>query len=242
LSPFIIAISITVVTVIIFSSYSIMPAYAHISKTFGNITIEVGWSNEPPLAGQINNVIIQVNKTSGSNSTLVRNALLEMDTLVKYGGVTKSIDFQPSEESEGIYEAQIIPTRIGSYDLILNGTIQGQSVLNAEIPLDDVESPQKISFPDSSESGTSAASPPDTQNANTGIGTQVEATLSQLADDTGTNKDNIDKLAKNYANLQKSVQDFKNSADRSYMIGVTAIGVGAAGILIASAALSRKKY
>jgi hypothetical protein len=242
LSPFIIAISITVVTVIIFSSYSIMPAYAHISKTFGNITIEVGWSNEPPLAGQINNVIIQVNKTSGSNSTLVRNALLEMDTLVKYGGVTKSIDFEPSEESEGIYEAQIIPTRIGSYDLILNGTIQGQSVLNAEIPLDDVESPQKISFPDSSESGTSAASPPDTQNANTGIGTQVEATLSQLADDTGTNKDNIDKLAKNYANLQKSVQDFKNSADRSYMIGVTAIGVGAAGILIASAALSRKKY
>jgi hypothetical protein len=69
-----IAISITIVTVIIFSSYSIMPAYAHISKTFGNITIEVGWSNEPPLAGQINNVIIQVNKTSSSNSSPVRNA------------------------------------------------------------------------------------------------------------------------------------------------------------------------
>lgn len=219
-----------------------MPAYAHISKTFGNITIEVGWSNEPPLAGQINNVIMQINKTSGSNSTLVRNALSEMDTLVKYGGVTKSIDFQPSEESEGIYEAQIIPTRIGSYDLVLNGTIQGQSILNSEIPLDDVESPQKISFPDSSDGGTSAASPPDTQNANTRIGTQVEAILSQLADDTATNKDNIDKLAKNYANIQKSFQDFKDSADRSYMIGVTAIGVGAAGILIASAALSRKKY
>lgn len=237
-----IAISITVVTVIIFSSYSIMPVYAHISKTFGNITIEVGWSNEPPLAGQINNAIIQVNKTSGSNSALVRNALSEMDTLVKYGGVTKSIDFQPSEESEGLYEAQIIPTRIGSYDVILNGTIQGQSILNAEIPLDDVESPQKISFPDSSESGTSGASPPDTQNANTRIGTQVEAILSQLADDINTNKDNIDKLTKNYANIQKSFQDFKDSADRSYMIAVTAIGVGAAGILIASAAFSRKKY
>jgi hypothetical protein len=237
-----IAISITVVTVITFSSYSVMPAYAHISKTFGNITIEVGWSNEPPLAGQINSAIIQVNKTSGSNSALVRNALSEMDTLVKYGGVTKSIDFQPSEESEGLYETQIIPTRIGSYDVILNGTIQGQSILNAEIPLDDVESTQKISFPDSSESGTSAASPPDTQNANTRIGTQVEAILSQLADDINTNKDNIDKLTKSYANIQKSFQDFKDSADRSYMIGVAAIGVGAAGILIASAAFSRKKY
>ena len=219
-----------------------MPAYAHISKTFGNITIEVGWGIEPPLAGQINNAIIQVNKTSGSNSVLVRNALSEMDTLVKYGGVTKSIDFEPSEESEGLYEAQIIPTRIGSYDLVLNGTIQGQSIPNAEIPLDDVESPQKISFPDSSESGTSTASPPDSQNANTRIETQVEAILSQLADDINTNKDNIDKLTKNDANIQKSFQDFKNSADRSYMIGVTAIGVGAAGILIASAAFSRKKY
>jgi hypothetical protein len=237
-----IAISITVVTVITFSSYSVMPAYAHISKTFGNITIEVGWSNEPPLAGQINSAIIQVNKTSGSNSALVRNALSEMDTLVKYGGVTKSIDFQPSEESEGLYETQIIPTRIGSYDVILNGTIQGQSILNAQIPLDDVESPQKISFPDSSESGMGAASPPDTQNANTRIGTQVEAILSQLADDINTNKNNIDKLTKNDANIQKSFQDFKDSADRSYMIGVTAIGVGAAGILIASAAFSRKKY
>jgi hypothetical protein len=66
--------------------------------------------------------------------------------------------------------------------------------------------------------------------------------LSQLADNINTNKDNIDKLTKNDANIQKSFQDFKNSADRSYMIGVTAIGVGAAGILIASAALSRKKY
>ena len=238
-----IAISITVVTVIIFSAYSgrDMPAYAHISKTFGNITTEVGWSNEPPLAGQINNVIVQVNKASVSNSTPVRNALSEMDTLVKYGGVTKSIDFQPSEESEGMYEAQIIPTRIGSYGLILNGTIQGQSIPNAEIPLDDVESPQKISFPDSSEIGVSVASPT-TQNTNTRIGTQVEAILSQLAADIDTNKADIDKLAKNYANIQKSFQDFKNSADRSYMIGVTAIGIGAAGILIASAAFSRKKY
>ena len=237
-----IAISITVVTVIIFSAYSIMPAYAHISKTFGNITTEVGWSNEPPLAGQINNVIVQVNKASVSNSTPVRNALSEMDNLVKYGGVTKSIDFQPSEESEGMYEAQIIPTRIGSYGLILNGTIQGQSIPNAEIPLDDVESPQKISFPDSSEIGVSVASPTNTQNTNTRIGTQVEAILSQLAADIDTNKADIDKLAKNYANIQKSFQDFKNSADRSYMIGVTAIGIGAAGILIASAAFSRKKY
>jgi hypothetical protein len=126
--------------------------------------------------------------------------------------------------------------------LILNGTIQGQSIPNAEIPLDDVESTQKISFPDSSEIGVSVASPTNTQNTNTRIGTQVEAILSQLAADIDTNKADIDKLAKNYANIQKSFQDFKNSADRSYMIGVTAIGIGAAGILIASAAFSRKKY
>jgi hypothetical protein len=51
--------------------------------------VEVGWSNEPPLVGELNNVIVQVNQTSsGKNSqqTPVINALASMNILVKYGG------------------------------------------------------------------------------------------------------------------------------------------------------------
>ena len=94
------------ITVFAFSTQ--VPVYAHISKTFGNFTVEVGWSNEPSLVGEINNAIVQVNKGTESNSTPVRNALSEMYVLVKYGGVTKTLDFKPSEQSAGIYQAEMI--------------------------------------------------------------------------------------------------------------------------------------
>jgi hypothetical protein len=46
----------------VFISNTHVPIYAHISETFGNFTVEAGWSNEPPIVGEINNVIVQVNK------------------------------------------------------------------------------------------------------------------------------------------------------------------------------------
>ena len=220
----------------VFASSTQVPVYAHISKTFGNFTVGVGWSNEPSLVGEINNAIVQVNKGTESNSTPVRNALDEMYILVKYGGVTKTLDFKPSEQSAGLYQAEMIPTRLGSYSLVLNGTLQGQSIVNAEIPLDDVESKQKLSFPDSGNLGEGA----NTNTPASSIGAEVERILSQLTNDIDVTKVDIDTLAKNDANIQKSFQDVKKTADRSYMIGITGIGVGVAGIVIAAVAFSRK--
>ena len=220
----------------VFASGTQVPVYAHISKTFGNFTVEVGWSNEPSLVGEINNAIVQVNKGTESNSTPVRNALAEMYILVKYGGVTKTLDFKPSEQSAGLYQAEMIPTRLGSYSLVLNGTLQGQSIVNAEIPLDDVESKQKLSFPDSGNTGEGT----NTNTPATSIGAEVERILSQLTNDIDVTKGDIDTLAKNDANIQKSFQDVKKTADRSFLIGITGMGVGVAGIVIAVVAFSRK--
>jgi hypothetical protein len=219
----------------VFMSNTAMPVYAHISKTFGNFTVEAGWSNEPPLVGEINNAIVQVNKGTENSYTPVRSALAGIYILVKYGGVTKTLDFEPSEQSAGLYEAKMIPTRLGSYSLVLNGTIQEQSIVNAEIPLDDVEGKQKLSFPDSGDSSEGTTNTPDTS-----IGAEVERILSQLTNDIDATKGDIDTLAKNDANMQKSFQDVKNTADRSYMIGITGMGVGVAGIVIAAVAFSRK--
>src|ERR671933_1644902 len=92
---------LTVLLVFSFSNAKI--AYAHITKKFGNIQVEVGWSNEPPLVGELNNVIVQVNQTSGKNShTPVVNALGNMDAAIKYGGLTKPLDFVPSVQTLGI--------------------------------------------------------------------------------------------------------------------------------------------
>lgn len=218
-------------------------AYAHITKKFGNITLEVGWSNEPILVGELNNVIIQVNQTSGgknNNSTAVVNALADMNIVVKYGGATKPLDFVPSEVTEGLYNGRMIPTRIGSYSLVMNGTIQGQKFNNTEIPLDLVEGKEKISFPDTSSSATGGGGV-DIATANNNIGPRLQGIVSQLANDIDSAKGGIGVIAKSNADTQKSIQNLKGAADRSYMIGLGGIGAGVAGIIIAAVALSRKE-
>src|SRR5919202_2679353 len=162
---------LTVLLVFSFSNAKI--AYAHITKKFGNIQVEVGWSNEPPLVGELNNVIVQVNQTSGKNSqTPVVNALGNMDVAIKYGGLTKPLDFVPSEETEGMYNGQMIPTRIGSYNLVLNGTIKNQKI-SAEIPLDLVESTQKLNFPDSGGTSSGGIGVSNTAATSNNIGPQL---------------------------------------------------------------------
>jgi hypothetical protein len=216
----------------------IQSAYAHVSRQFGNLTVEVGWKEEPPLVGELNNAIIQVDKVvTGGNSTHVRNALADIEVTAKYGGVTKPIDFEPSEQSEGLYEGKMIPTRIGSYSLIMNGTIQGQNISNADIPLDDVEGKQKISFPDIEGAGNDNSQ---TATANNNIGSRVEGILSQLSNDIDSTKSDIRKLDSNYSSVQKSIQDIKSASDRSYIIGMTGVGAGIAGIIISAAILSRR--
>ena len=44
--------------------------------------------------------------------------------------LSKKLDFIPSEESPGIFLADIIPSQLGSYFLNLTGTIGTQSINN----------------------------------------------------------------------------------------------------------------
>jgi hypothetical protein len=237
---FLLPILVIFTLVLVFSFYTVKPANAHLTKKFGNLSITVGWSNEPALVGELNNAIVQVNQTSGKTTTGVINALANMNILAKYGGVTKSIDFVPSEQTDGLYNGKMIPTRVGSYSLVMNGTIQGQKI-NTEIPLDEVQGKQQISFPDSSGSsdvaGVGAATGAASSN---NVGPQLHGIVSQLSNDIESTKNSIDTMAKNNADTQKSIQDLKNATDRNYMIGMAGIGAGVAGIVIASISLSRK--
>src|SRR5712691_2513110 len=221
-------------------------ASAHITKKFGSIQMQVGWSDEPPLTGLLNSVIVDVNQTSGKTQTPIINALADMNILVKYGEVTKSLDFLPSPATDGVYLAKMIPSRVGSYYVVLNGTIQGQKI-SSQLPLDLVDSSQKLAFPDTvTGSGTDAtvtggsASASTSTNTNN-IGPQLQGSVSQLANQIGSVKSVIGSVAKSNADTLKSVQDVKSATDRSYLIGMVGIGAGIAGIVIASVALSRKR-
>ncbi|MGB7956530.1 MAG: hypothetical protein WCF23_21360, partial [Candidatus Nitrosopolaris sp.] len=142
------------------------------------------------------------------------------------------------------YLGKMIPSRVGSYYVVLNGTIQGQKI-SSQLPLDLVDSSQKLAFPDTvTGSGTDATvaggSASSSTNANN-IGPQLQGIVSQLANQIDSVKSVIGSVAKSNADTEKSFQDVKSAADRSYLIGMVGIGAGISAIVIASLALSRKR-
>jgi hypothetical protein len=139
-----------------------------------------------------------------------------------------------------MYNGQMIPTRPGTYSLVLNGTIQNQKI-NAEIPLDLVESTQKLNFPDSGGASSGGIGVSNTAATSNNIGPQLQGIVSQLANDIDLTKNSLDTLSKTNTNTQKAIQDLKRTNDRLYMIGTGAIGAGVAGIVVAAVALSRRE-
>jgi hypothetical protein len=124
------------------------PAEAHITKTFGNVTIKIGWVNEPPLVGDTNAVQIFIyNGTSVNAPPIADTGLNNMTTTIQYGGQTKVLSFDASDDTPGEYDAAVIPTQIGTYNMIIQGTIGGTTIPSTTYPLQDVEAKDKYNFP-----------------------------------------------------------------------------------------------
>ena len=207
--------------------YSAHPASAHITKTFGNLSVELGWNVEPALTGQMNAAELTIFTGSSSKPQYVINAVANLQTTLQYGTVTKPLQFLPSPTTEGQYLSPIIPTKEGTYTVQLKGAIGGQTI-DTSINLDDVASVDTINFPPSSTGSNSI--PPNLQ----GI-------LDQLTNDITIAKTSADAAAQTAAADQKAVQEAKSAADTSFLIGVTGIGIGIAGIVIAVLAMSRRE-
>lgn len=219
-----------VATIIFVSPLGIKPAEAHITKVFGNYLVEIGWSDEPVYTGLLNAAQVTIKKGSGDSATPVINALKNMQISIKYGGVTKPLDFLPSNTVDGQYDAPLIPTKVGTYSLVLKGTVEDQAI-DAEIPLDDVASVDALNFPPSGSSSSGAS-------VNMG---QMGTLVNQLTSDIEDAKNNADLAAKSVSNVVQSFQQVKDTTDRLYMISMTGIGIGIAGIVIAVIAITRKQ-
>jgi hypothetical protein len=114
--------------------FSIQSIYGHTEIKVGNYTIEAGWSNEPPLINNLNEVVIFIFE----NDSPVRNAMKDLSVSINYGGINKKLNFLPSEESVGQYLADIIPSNLGTYSLNLKGIIGTQNI-NNDIQIEEVE-------------------------------------------------------------------------------------------------------
>ena len=67
----------------------------------------------------------------------------DLSTSIHYGGVSKGLNFVPSEESADLYVADIIASKLGTYSLHLKGAIGTQTV-NNDIQIEDIEDANKI--------------------------------------------------------------------------------------------------
>lgn len=197
-------------------------SFAHISKTFGNTTIEVGWLSEPPLAGDLNSITLQVNKEASGEQTPVANALANLTLSVKSGTITKVLDFQPSPTTDGGYEGMVLPTRVGPYSLVVQGDVKGQKV-DGDFKIEDVESKSIFSFPDSSI---------DTASTNN-INQQVQDGISKLSNDIQKGRDDLNISQNKVLDVEQSVEKLQANSGISYLVLLTTLGISIAGIVMA---------
>ncbi|MGD9671871.1 MAG: hypothetical protein AB7U98_00155 [Candidatus Nitrosocosmicus sp.] len=225
-----------------------MPAtFGHTTNQFENITIETGWSTEPPLVDEMNNIIIivnrqneQANNTTQSSLIPVRNALSQMDVMIKYGGITKQLNFIPSLETAGGYESSLIPSRIGSYSIILNGTIADQTI-NTEIDIEDVEGKQSLTFPPTEDSTTSGGASAQDSAESSIIGSNIRSILSGLENNIRTNSENMSAIMNNTIRLQESLNEQITYLNSLYIISVSSIGISIGAILISGFVLKKRR-
>jgi hypothetical protein len=211
-------------TFLILANSSMPSAFANQTKKFGNVNIEIGWANEPPLAGQLNTVTVGV--TTASDNKPVANAVEQLQATIKKGGDTKTLNLIPQEQ-EGVYGAQVIPAQIGDYEMVLSGSVNGQAV-NGSIPLDVVTDPKQLSFP--ANAGGSS------DQISSGVINQFKTAITDLTSQV----DDAKAAAAQAQNASQTAQSIKASADGAYMFGMIGVGIGVAGVALAVIALSRK--
>ncbi|HJW20448.1 MAG TPA: hypothetical protein VJ571_07835 [Candidatus Nitrosotalea sp.] len=133
---------------LVISPYLVHPAEAHILKTFQNVSVKIGWLHEPPFAGDINEIDVYVyNGTNDSAPAIANTALDTMNVLVQYGGQTKTLAFDPSDDTPGLYTAALTPDQLGTYNVVIQGTINGTTIPSTTYPMQLVEAKDNYYFP-----------------------------------------------------------------------------------------------
>jgi hypothetical protein len=230
-------------------SIYITDAFAHETVILGNFSITPGWDVEPPLVNQLNSIEINITRNEAEgNSVAVRNAFSELDASIKSGGLTKSLDFEPQEESAGLYSAAILPTQVGSYSLVLIGSIDGQTI-NSELSIEDVEDTAKFAFPFAESQGSSGSSVLSAARGQEGSSAsqagssmvQLSPLLSDLTRQINSSGDAAVRAETIAEETRQSLEQLGDSVDRAYVFGMVSVGIGISGIIIGAYALTRNQ-
>jgi predicted secreted protein with PEFG-CTERM motif len=145
---FIVPVVFALVAIFVIPS-TLHPAEAHTTKVFGNIAIKIGWINEPPLVGDTNAVQIFIfNGTNPDTSPPIADTGMDnMTATIQYGGTTKTLPFDASDDTPGEYDSAVRPTQAGTYSITIQGTIYGTTIPSTTYPLQLVETKDAYYFP-----------------------------------------------------------------------------------------------
>ena len=199
--------------------FSFSFAYAHTTIEVGPYEIEVGWQDEPPVVGILNAITIDVREPGNVEgvSMGITNAFKNLQATVVSGGASKVLDLN-TDPRPGHYYAKIIPTKIGSLEIKLQGEINGV-IINVVIPVEDVENTSVLDFP--ATSGSSSGQVVALKNAVTSLQKDVSSIKSQVG--------GIDTSSGNF------------DAETAYNFGVFGVSLGAAGVILAIIAMIKRK-
>ena len=139
---------------ILFSLGLVSQAFAHTTIEVEQYEIEVGWGIEPPIVGIRNDFVFDISEPGETQGVKigVKNAFKNIEASAKFGGVTKILDIG-SDPRPGHYFSHVIPTKTGSYSVLLKGDLNGVPI-DVEIPIEDVESTAILDFPPTSGSSS----------------------------------------------------------------------------------------
>jgi len=201
--------------VLIFSMGIISPSFAHTSVDVESYKIEVGWKIEPPVIGIRNDIILKITESGDSEGSYkgVTSVFKNLEATVMYGGATKKIDIN-SDPRPGYYFSPVIPTKTGSYIMDLKGEISG-TLVDVQIPIEDVESTSVLDFPPSSGEG-----PADV--------TALKNAISSLQQD-------ISKLKSGETSVSS------NDSGTAYDFAIFGLSIATAAIVLAIIALVKRK-
>ena len=199
--------------------FSLQNSFAHKDVQIGNITITAGWLTEPPLLNNLNSLLLMFHENDDSP---IRNAMKDIIVYVEFGGITKEINFIPSEESPGTYLSEIIPTQLGTYALSLNGKLNDQNI-TTQITIEDVEDTAKLSFP-----------PIETNDVSQNLGSQINPIISDINRQIEENKNSNNQTRKLVEELINKSDEMKVDLNKIGLLSFIGVALGAAAIILTS--------
>ena len=217
-----VVLTFLVVSIIFLFFFNIQNSFAHKDVQVGNITITAGWLIEPPLLNNLNNLLLMFHE---NDDTPIRNAMKDITVNVQFGGVTKEVNFLPSEEEVGTYLSEIIPTQLGTYSLSLDGKLNNQNI-TTQINIEDVEDTAKLSFPQVEDTTATDVS----QN----IGSQIKPIITDINRQIEENKNSNNETRQLVKELINKVDEMKVDLNKIGLLSFVGVALGSAAIILTS--------